>query len=100
MSSYALLIALSGFSYSAVTRTLVLAPAEQAESFRCFFSTASGWGTLILSADRLEIRLAEGELRVDTLQVTWRGQSITFQPGVKLSAKKKLSIPFNTFVRK
>ena len=99
MSSYALLIALSGFSYSAVNRTLVIAPAEEAKSFRCFFSTASGWGTLLLNAGRLEIRLVEGELQVDTLQVTWRGQSITLQPGVKLSAKKKLSIPFNTFAK-
>lgn len=93
MSSYALLIALSGFSYSAVSRTLVLAPALEDEPFGCFFSTASGWGTLILTAGQLEVRLAAGELQVDTLQVTRRGQSITLHPGVTLHAGKKSFIP-------
>ena len=93
MSSYALLIALSGFSYSAVSRTLALAPSVEDEPFCCFFSTASGWGTLILTADQLEVRLAAGELQVDTLQVTRHGQPITLHPGVTLRAGKKSFIP-------
>ena len=92
MASYALLIAMSGFSYSAVTHTLVLAPAVETEPFRCFFSTASGWGTLLLNAERLEIRLAAGELAVETLQITRRGQTTTLKPDTTFRAGKRAFI--------
>jgi hypothetical protein len=65
MSSYALLIAYSGFRYSAVDRTLRLAPATSRRPFRCFFSTASGWGTLTLDGGEVTIDLVEGELPAD-----------------------------------
>jgi uncharacterized protein (DUF608 family) len=91
MSSYALLIALSGFYYSAPTRALTIAPRLDTNPFTCFFSTASGWGTFTLRADRLEIRLAKGELIVDKLQV--RGMPINIQPGLIIHAGNKMSIP-------
>ncbi len=86
MASYALLIAFSGFRYTAPTRTLTLAPRLDVQPFTCFFSTASGWGTLTLYADQLDIRLVEGVLAVDTLQVARRGQSITLYPGLVICA--------------
>jgi uncharacterized protein (DUF608 family) len=94
MSSYALLIALSGFHYSAPTRALTLAPRLPADPFTCFFSTASGWGTFSLHNDRLEVCLAEGELPVDALQVTCQGRSISLQPGVTVHAGDTTVIPF------
>ena len=45
MSSYALLQALSGARYDAVEEVLYLTPAV-AGDFRCFISTASGYGTV------------------------------------------------------
>jgi non-lysosomal glucosylceramidase len=44
MSSWGLLLALSGFSYSGVDMTLGFAPRMYPEDFRTFWSTGSGWG--------------------------------------------------------
>lgn len=92
MASYALLIAMSGFSYSAVSHTLTLAPVVKNDPFCCFFSTASGWGNVTLTGDRLEVEVAAGLLQVDTVQVTWQGKQITVQPGVMVRAGEKVSI--------
>ena len=75
MASYALLIALSGFRYSAVTRTLHLEPKPETRPFRCFFSTASGWGSITLSAAHLQIAVQQGQLAVDKIVLTDKGQS-------------------------
>jgi hypothetical protein len=75
MASYALLIALSGFRYSAVTRTLHLEPKPETRPFRCFFSTASGWGSITLSAARLQIAVQQGQLALDKIVLTDKGQS-------------------------
>ncbi len=91
MASYALLIALSGFQYSAVTHTLKLAPRLAVDPFTCFFSTASGWGAFTLYADRLEICLEAGELRVDTLEVEQMGMSRIVHPNLAFSAGKKFA---------
>jgi hypothetical protein len=92
MSSYALLIAISGFHYSAVTHTLTIAPRLDTEPFTCFFSTASGWGTFTVRADRLEVRLAIGELQVDKLQVTSHGRTILMHPSITIRAGKTTSV--------
>lgn len=92
MASYALLIALSGFRYSAPTHTLAIAPRLEADPFTCFFSTASGWGMFTLHGDRLEVRLEAGELQVDKLEVTSRGKSIIVHPGIILRAGKTQTI--------
>ena len=44
MASYSLLLALSGFFYSAPQQSLRFAPRVWPESFACFFSVDSGWG--------------------------------------------------------
>ena len=67
MASYALLAALSGFRYSAVTRALYFAPKLKASPFQCFFSTASGYGMIALDGRRLSIKVIEGELSVEKL---------------------------------
>lgn len=92
MASYALLIALSGFRYSAPDRTLYLAPKLDLEEFTCFFSTASGWGTFTLYPKRLEIQLEEGKLALDTLQLTWRGRTYQLHPRLEVQGGKKAVI--------
>jgi uncharacterized protein (DUF608 family) len=62
MASYALLIALSGFRYSAVEQTLTFTPRVSQESFRCFFAAGSGWGTYSQSVNR-----SVQEIRLDVL---------------------------------
>jgi len=44
MASYSLLLALSGFSYSASEKRLGFSPRIYREDFTTFFSTATGWG--------------------------------------------------------
>lgn len=93
MASYALLIALSGFHYSAVTHTLSISPRLPLLPFTCFFSTASGWGTFTISTGQLAIRLEAGELDIQTLQITQHGRAMTIHPGVKLYAGENPIIP-------
>jgi hypothetical protein len=45
MSSYALLFGLSGARYDAIEKVLYLEPTIKGD-FRCFFSTATGYGTV------------------------------------------------------
>jgi uncharacterized protein (DUF608 family) len=74
MASYALLASLSGFRYSAATRTLWFGPrwTDGSGEFTHFFSTATGWGTIRMDrrAHSLTVDVIEGELRVDKLFVT------------------------------
>ena len=69
MSSYALLLAFSGFRYSAVEEKLCLKPRLEGDQYRTFFSTASGWGVLTLKHDSLLIDMKAGELVVRHLSV-------------------------------
>jgi hypothetical protein len=86
MASYALLPALSGFSYSAATHCLSLDPRLEPEGFTVFFSTATGWGTASIQGGKLSIDLSEGELRIDELQVTLSGKKYVSKPGVVVRA--------------
>jgi hypothetical protein len=70
MASYSLLGALAGFRYSAVQRTLWFGPQLSIRPFKTFFSTASGFGTLVLDARSLTIQVLEGELVVEKLVLT------------------------------
>jgi uncharacterized protein (DUF608 family) len=67
MASYSLLGALAGFRYSAVQRTLWFGPQLSIRPFKTFFSTASGFGTLVLDVRSLTIQVLEGELVVEKL---------------------------------
>ena len=69
MASFSLLLALSGFRYSAVERMLAFEPRVHAEDFRCFFAAGSAWGlyrqslkTGVLAA-KLECRYGNLTLR-------------------------------------
>ncbi|MCS6777352.1 MAG: GH116 family glycosyl-hydrolase [Chloroherpetonaceae bacterium] len=44
LSSWSLLLALSGYHYAAHQQHLAFAPVIHAESFRCFFSAGTAWG--------------------------------------------------------
>ncbi|WP_309384168.1 GH116 family glycosyl hydrolase [Cerasicoccus frondis] len=87
MSSYALLQVLSGFRYSAVEQSLSLKPYTSNRPFRCFFSTASGYGEVILEESKLCIELLEGELAVKTVKLDGRSltANVTATPDAPLS---------------
>jgi uncharacterized protein (DUF608 family) len=73
MSSYALLGALSGFRYAAVDRTLHFGPRLDVRPFTAFFSTATGFGTITLTATDISVRVIEGSLAVEKLLLTLNG---------------------------
>jgi hypothetical protein len=77
MASYALLGALAGFRYSAVQRTLWFGPQLSTLPFKTFFSTASGFGTVMLDSRSLSIQIIEGELRLEKMVLTDRTQTRT-----------------------
>ncbi len=52
MSSWSLVLALSGFHYSAPERTLRFAPQVRENNFKCFYSTGTSWGVLSQSATK------------------------------------------------
>jgi hypothetical protein len=74
MASYALLPAFAGFRYDAVAKELFLSPATSRRPFTAFFSTALGWGTLILGSRDLSVILEEGSL--DLRKVTLAGHLV------------------------
>jgi uncharacterized protein (DUF608 family) len=71
MASWSLLLALSGFRYSAAAGQIAFAPVASAERFRCFFSAGSGWGSFAQqSADRTfsaALELRAGGLRLQRI---------------------------------
>jgi hypothetical protein len=74
MASWAAVLALTGFRWSAVTGTLELAPRPG----RHFWSNGSAWGTFTLEADgdqahRLRLRVAEGRLDVAEVRLSGFG---------------------------
>lgn len=73
MASYALLGSLSGFRYSAATRTLWFGPRLKMLPFRIFFSTAGGWGEIELSEQQVILRVVEGKLEVENVELTREG---------------------------
>ena len=79
MASYALLGALAGFRYSAVQRTLWFGPQLSVRPFKTFFSTASGFGAIVLDSHTLSIQLIEGELPLEKLVLTEGTQTRTLE---------------------
>ncbi len=73
MASWSLLLALSGYHYSAPARRLSFAPAVNTHDFRCFFSTGGAWGSYSQAVTaktmtcRVEVRY--GTLSLRTLEV-------------------------------
>jgi non-lysosomal glucosylceramidase len=73
MASWSLLLALSGYSYSAPSRRLGFAPRLNADDFRCFFSTGSAWGSYrqrrLAGEQRHEVAVLGGQLALGQLEV-------------------------------
>lgn len=70
MSSFALVGALSGFRYSAVDKTLHFGPRLKVHPFVSLFSTASGYGTIVLDGHTVTVNMIEGELQIERFQFT------------------------------
>ena len=89
LASYALLGSLSGFRYSRAKKTLWFGPQLEAERFTTFFSAATGFGTITLTASALTIDVVEGTLDVDTIHLTRQGRRLRISRHVRAVAGKK-----------
>jgi len=69
MSSYALLFGMSGARYDAVDGVLYLEPAIKGD-FRCFFSAATGYGTIGVKDGKPFFEPKSGKLQIKELKYT------------------------------
>ena len=71
MSSYALLQGLSGARYDAVDKVLYLQPSMHGD-FRCFLSTATGYGTVGVKDGKPFVEVKSGSIEVQSIQMAER----------------------------
>jgi uncharacterized protein (DUF608 family) len=73
MSSWSLLLALSGFEYDGPRASLRLNPRYQPENFKCFFSGPQGWGSFAQTVEgqiqKVSIMVKAGSMNVHTLNL-------------------------------
>jgi uncharacterized protein (DUF608 family) len=92
MASFALVAALSGFRYSAVEKTLWLAPKLPVKPFRTFFCTASGFGTITLAGRKLTIEMTEGRLVLKKIVVTAGGRTSEVKTGKNVTGRYTVNV--------
>jgi hypothetical protein len=75
MASWSLVLALSGFQYSAVEQSIAFAPRITPGKFNCFFSTPTAWGLFRQSVKkkthRAELDVRYGRLTLRQLRLAW-----------------------------
>jgi hypothetical protein len=98
MSSWSILLALSGYEYDAPARTLRVAPRITPDNFKAFFCGPEGWGTLQQIRDgqgqRNVIEVAEGLLGLSEVRLVARETPKTVTvalQGAALEAKAKIT---------
>ncbi len=73
MSSWSLLLALSGYEYDGPRGTLRFNPRYVQDSFKCFFSAPQGWGSIRQQLEnqtqKISIALKSGTLPINTLHL-------------------------------
>jgi non-lysosomal glucosylceramidase len=69
MSSWSLLLALSGYHYSAADAALSFDPKLDVDPFRCLFTTGGAWGTFERSTTGARVDVLGGELTLSRLTV-------------------------------
>ena len=81
MASWSVLVALSGCSYSAVTKSIGFAPRINAERFRSFFSNANAWGTYEQKATKrgfeASLEVAFGCLELRSITVVPQNEALS-----------------------
>ena len=100
MASYALLGAYAGFRYSAVEQTLWLDPKTAKRPFSCFFSTASGYGTVSLERNSLTIELLEGTLACRRIVLGEGAQGVELPVDLSIKAGKVAKISLSPKVKR
>lgn len=92
LASYAFLGSLSGFRYSLAKKKLWFGPRLEVKPFTTFFSTASGFGTITLTDKALTIDMVEGELDVETIELTVDGKRRRIRKDIRAVAGKRTTV--------
>jgi len=91
MASWSVLLALSGFRYSAIERSIAFAPAIRQDGFACLFTTGGGWGTFAQKvegkATTAELFLVRGELVVQRVRLAATGTATATLDGKSIKVK-------------
>jgi hypothetical protein len=73
MSAWGLLLAASGYVYDGPAGRIGFAPRIRPEDFKCFFSGAEGWGSLVQKRDARgqsnAVHVRWGEVKVNTFEI-------------------------------
>ena len=92
MSSWSLLLALSGFQYDGPRGQMTFAPAIRPEKFKSFFTTAEGWGSLSQKREgrrqKNTIALAYGKLTLRELTLAAPEKAGKLKATVSVGSKK------------
>jgi len=76
LASWSLLVALSGYRYSAINQSLSFSPVINAEDFRCFFAAGPAWGVysqkIQPSSQEVRLEVSYGNLPLRYLKVSSR----------------------------
>ena len=91
LSSWALLQACSGVRYSAVERTLWIAPRSQKRPFRAPLFAGGSFGTVTLGRRDVTIALAEGSLSIDRVVIDGKAHVWGTRIAAGKAAQLKLS---------
>ena len=70
MASWSVLLALSGFDYSAVENRLTFNPKIDKDSFNTFWSCGSAWGSFTQNDDRISLDVQSGKLELNEFVVS------------------------------
>jgi non-lysosomal glucosylceramidase len=90
LSSWALLLALSGYQYHGPRGHLRFAPRVAQDNFRCLFTAGSAWGSVAIQGTRAALTLQGGKLRLRTLEIA--GRTHAFDPPRTLAAGETLEV--------
>jgi len=75
LSSYGLLQGLTGLRYDAIDKTLYI-DSKIGDNFRCFLSTATGFGTAGLKNGKPFVEMKSGDLDVEQVIVSGKKMSL------------------------
>ena len=90
LSSWALMLALSGYEYHGPRGRLRFAPKVAPDNFRCLFTAGSAWGSVAIQGTRASLTVRGGELRLRTLEIG--GRTHAFDPPRSVAAGETLEV--------
>ncbi len=77
MSSWSVVVALSGFSYDGAAGVVAAAPRVASDNFNCFWATGTAWGSFTLrklaASTHFTLRVLSGNLRCQTFEISADG---------------------------